>query len=238
MFASEAVSHIERSIAQDRNRKISKADLITVQLDAAAIVAASVNDLMDELDIPWKNYISYTSFSRDIENFLNQVVSEYTAEYGKSTAESIALVLEYMLYECVVYSHETIKSVQKLRSVNGNAVILVVGLYHPLEGLSFTAGGKVIKIGEMVQEMIDTCPTNRPEKLAEYEASMAIVKEYTPQLITDEESIRKDIMSITYALGIELEKKNKGQVMKAIMPHFKGKADNKIVAKVVGEMLT
>ena len=89
----------------------------------------------------------------------------------------------------------------------------------------------------MVQEMIDTCPANRPEKLAEYEASMAIVKEYAPQLITDEESIKKDIMSITSTLGIELEKKNKGQVMKAIMPHFKGKADNKIVTKVVGEML-
>lgn len=95
----------------------------------------------------------------------------------------------------------------------------------------------LIKYQKMVQEMIDTCPSNRPEKLAEYEASMAIVKEYAPQLITDEESIRKDIMSITSTLGIELEKKNKGQVMKAIMPHFKGKADNKIVAKVVGEML-
>lgn len=95
----------------------------------------------------------------------------------------------------------------------------------------------LIKYQKMVQEMIDTCPTNRPEKLAEYEASMTIVKEYAPQLITDEESIKKDIMSITYALGIELEKKNKGQVMKVIMPHFKGKADNKIVAKVVGEML-
>lgn len=95
----------------------------------------------------------------------------------------------------------------------------------------------LIKYQKMVQEMIDTCPTNRPEKLAEYEASMTIVKEYAPQLITDEESIKKDIMSITYALGLELEKKNKGQVMKVIMPHFKGKADNKIVAKVVGEML-
>lgn len=95
----------------------------------------------------------------------------------------------------------------------------------------------LIKYQKMVQEMIDTCPTNRPEKLAEYEASMTIVKEYAPQLITDEESIKKDIMSITYALGIELEKKNKGQVMKVIMPHFKGKADNKIVAKVVAEML-
>ena len=95
----------------------------------------------------------------------------------------------------------------------------------------------LIKYQKMVQEMIDTCPTNRPEKLAEYEASLTIVKEYAPQLITDEESIKKDIMSITYALGIELEKKNKGQVMKVIMPHFKDKADNKIVAKVVGEML-
>ena len=95
----------------------------------------------------------------------------------------------------------------------------------------------LIKYQKIVQEMIDTCPCHRPEKRAEYEESMIIVKEYAPQLITDEEVIKENVISITKTLGIELEKKNKGQIMKAIVPYLKGKADGKIVAKVVGEML-
>lgn len=93
----------------------------------------------------------------------------------------------------------------------------------------------LIKYQKMVQEMIDTCPANRPEKLAEYEASMAIVKEYAPKLLTDEKEIKKLIL---VAIGdIELTKANRGKIMKIVAPAFKGKVDGKITAKVVGEML-
>ena len=112
---------------------------------------------------------------------------------------------------------------------------------------SITAKGRVeiteqlvdetlIKYQKMTQEMIDTCPASRIDKLAEYEAAMVIVKEYAPQLITDETEIKDmilDVLNNEYAL----EKKNRGQIMKIVMPVLKGQVDMAVANKVIGSML-
>lgn len=112
---------------------------------------------------------------------------------------------------------------------------------------SITAKGRVeiteqlvdetlIKYQKMTQEMIDTCPADRTDKLNEYNAAMAIVKEYAPQLITDENEIKGmilDVLNNEYAL----EKKNRGQIMKIVMPVLKGKVDMAVANKVIGSML-
>lgn len=95
----------------------------------------------------------------------------------------------------------------------------------------------LLKEAKTLQEQIDTCPEERTDLKIEYGSKLAILNEYVPKLIDDPEVIRKDIRSILYTLGIEETKANKGAVMKAIMPHFKGKADMKIVNQVIGEML-
>lgn len=112
---------------------------------------------------------------------------------------------------------------------------------------SITAKGRVeiteqlvdetlIKYQKMTQEMIDTCPADRTDKLTEYNAAMAIVKEYAPQLITDEGEIKGMILDV---LNNEhgLEKKNRGQIMKIVMPVLKGKVDMAVANKVIGSML-
>ena len=116
-----------------------------------------------------------------------------------------------------------------------------------IQKASITAKGRVeiteqlvdealIKYQKMIQEMIDTCPADRTDKLNEYTAAMAIVKEYAPQLITDESEIKGmilDILNNEYAL----EKKNRGQIMKIIMPVLKGKVDMAIANRVISSML-
>ena len=94
----------------------------------------------------------------------------------------------------------------------------------------------LLKYKKLVQEQIDSCPTDRVETLEEYKQQMAIVMEFAPSLITDEEEIKTMILD---ALNneIDLVKTNKGQVMKIIAPIFKGKADMSIVNKVVGGLL-
>ena len=112
---------------------------------------------------------------------------------------------------------------------------------------SITAKGRVeiteqlvdetlIKYQKMTQEMIDTCPADRTDKLTEYNAAMAIVKEYAPQLITDEETIRFFILN---ELGpeVEMTKKNRGNIMKIVMPVLKGKVDMAIANKVINGLL-
>lgn len=115
-----------------------------------------------------------------------------------------------------------------------------------IQKASITAKGRVeiteqlvdealIKYQKMIQEMIDTCPADRTDKLNEYTAAMAIVKGYAPQLITDENEIKGmvlDVLNNEYAL----EKKNRGQIMKIIMPVLKGKVDMKIANKLLEEM--
>ena len=95
----------------------------------------------------------------------------------------------------------------------------------------------LIKEQKTMQEMIDTCPVERAETLAAYNEKMKIIKEFAPQLLTDPVEIRASVEAILAEAGIELVKKNKGLVMKTLMPKFKGKTDMGVVNQVIGEVL-
>lgn len=93
----------------------------------------------------------------------------------------------------------------------------------------------LLKEQKTIQEMIDTCPADRVETLDEYKKKMEIIKEFAPQLISDEEEIKKKIYHILAVTDIQ--KDGKGAVMKAVMPKLKGKVDMKIANKILGEIL-
>lgn len=94
----------------------------------------------------------------------------------------------------------------------------------------------LLKEKKTIQEMIDTCPTDREETLAEYNVKMVIISEYAPTLLTDENEIKEKILSIIND-KIELTKTNRGVIMKQIAPELKGKADMSIVNKVLSKLL-
>lgn len=88
----------------------------------------------------------------------------------------------------------------------------------------------ILKEKKTVQEMIDTCPADRVETLEEYKAKLAIINEFAPSLMDNEEDIKNFIQKT----GLELVKSNRGKIMAAL----KGKADMKIANKVVGSMIS
>lgn len=94
----------------------------------------------------------------------------------------------------------------------------------------------LLKEKKTIQEMIDTCPVDREETLAEYNVKMVIISEYAPTLLTDENKIKEKILSIIND-KIELTKTNRGIIMKQIAPELKGKADMSIVNKVLSKLL-
>ena len=87
----------------------------------------------------------------------------------------------------------------------------------------------ILKEKKTMQEMIDTCPADRTDTLAEFNARMAIINEFAPTLMDNEDAIKTFIQN----LGIEPIKSNRGEIMKAL----KGKADMKIANQVVIQML-
>ena len=96
----------------------------------------------------------------------------------------------------------------------------------------------ILKEKKTVQEMIDTCPKEREGLLYEYQIRMAIISEFAPKLVTDKDEIKRMILqALPDSSEININKENKGQIMKVVMPAMKGKADMKLVNEVLGELL-
>ena len=87
----------------------------------------------------------------------------------------------------------------------------------------------VLKELKSMKEQIDSCPSNREDLLTQYKNREAVFKEYAPVLLSKEEILK--IVNEKYKDVIG--SKNKGLIMKTIMPEFKGKADGKIINEIV-----
>ena len=96
----------------------------------------------------------------------------------------------------------------------------------------------ILKEKKTVQKMIDTCPANRTDLFFEYQERLNVIDEFAPKLVTDKDEIKRMILSVLPdSTEISINKSNKGQIMKHVMPHMKGKADMKIVNEVLEDML-
>lgn len=91
----------------------------------------------------------------------------------------------------------------------------------------------ILKEIKSVKEQIETCPAERVDLKESYERRYAVMEEFAPKMLSAEEV--KAIMTEKFADVIATG--NKGQIMKAVMPEFKGKADGKVVQEVVAELL-
>ena len=90
----------------------------------------------------------------------------------------------------------------------------------------------ILKSKKTAREQLDTCPDERAELKAEYQYAYDVICEYAPKMMSDDE-IRA---FLTAEFADVIATKNKGQIMKAIMPALKGKADGKAINAIVAEL--
>lgn len=90
----------------------------------------------------------------------------------------------------------------------------------------------ILKELKTVKEQIDTCPAEREDLKAEYQFRYDVIQEYAPSLMSEEE-IRNFIME---KFADIVAQKNKGMIMKNVMPELKDKADGKLINQVVAKL--
>ena len=87
------------------------------------------------------------------------------------------------------------------------------------------------------KETLETAPADRTDIIEQCEKRLAVYKEFVPEDLS-EDAIREIIREVLAGLGIENPTaKDKGKVMKELMPKVKGKAEGSVVNKIVGEFL-
>ena len=90
----------------------------------------------------------------------------------------------------------------------------------------------IIKELKTVKEQLDTCPAERTDLREEYQKRYDVIAEYAPKMMSADEV--KAYIESNFAE--QLESKNKGQIMKAVMGVLKGKADGKVINETVAEL--
>ena len=141
---------------------------------------------------------------------------------------------------------EMVEAKKKGDKIRGNTLVVVIA---QITSAAIDAGCKnnitedfvnkeLLRAQKVYNEMIETCPAERKDLLDMYKEQLAIVSEFAPKLITNEDEIKEMIGSIINANGLELPSpKTKGMIMKFAMPILKSQGvDTKIANKVITDM--
>lgn len=90
---------------------------------------------------------------------------------------------------------------------------------------------------KQTRETMDAAPADREDIRSECQFKLDIYQAFAPEEM-GEEQIRALVQEVLDKLQITAPTmRDKGPVMKNLMPQVKGKADGKLVNKIVGEML-
>ena len=96
----------------------------------------------------------------------------------------------------------------------------------------------ILKEIKQLKETIEMTPADRTDILAKCNNRLAVLEEYAPKMM-DEAEIKAVVSEVLTSLGLDAPTaKEKGKIMKELMPKVKGKADGKLVSEVVASFLS
>ncbi|WP_099469529.1 GatB/YqeY domain-containing protein [Konateibacter massiliensis] len=95
----------------------------------------------------------------------------------------------------------------------------------------------VLKEIKQTKETLELTPADRTEIIEECKNRIAVLEEFAPKMMSEEE-IKAVVQEVLASLGIDAPTaKDKGKIMKELMPKVKGIADGKLVNEILGSFM-
>ena len=95
----------------------------------------------------------------------------------------------------------------------------------------------ILKEIKQTKETLDMTPADRTEIIEECNKRLAVLEQYAPKMM-DEAEIKEVVASVLAEMGLDAPTaKDKGKIMKNLMPKAKGKADGKLVNEIVSAFM-
>ena len=96
----------------------------------------------------------------------------------------------------------------------------------------------ILKEIKQTKESLEMTPSDRTDMIEECKRRLAVLETFAPKMM-DADEIKAVVESVLSELGITAPTaKDKGRIMKELMPKGKGKADGKLVNEIVGSYMT
>lgn len=95
----------------------------------------------------------------------------------------------------------------------------------------------ILKEVKQTKETLELTPADRTDIIEECTKRIAVLEEFAPKMMSEDE-IKAVVNEVLAHLGIDTPNaKDKGKIMKELMPKVKGIADGKLVNEVVGALM-
>ena len=95
----------------------------------------------------------------------------------------------------------------------------------------------ILKEIKQTKETLAMTPADRTEIIEECNKRLAVLEQYAPKMM-DEAEIKEVVASVLAEMGLDAPTaKDKGKIMKNLMPKVKGKADGKLVNEIVSTFM-
>ena len=96
----------------------------------------------------------------------------------------------------------------------------------------------IMKEIKQTKETLEMTPSDRTEIIDECTKRLALLEQYAPKMM-DEAEIKEIVASVLAEMGLDAPTaKDKGKIMKNLMPKVKGKADGKLVNEIVSSFMS
>ena len=95
----------------------------------------------------------------------------------------------------------------------------------------------ILKEIKQLKETLEMTPADRTDLIEEAQKRLSVLEEYAPKMM-DEAEIKEVVASVLAEMGLDAPTaKDKGKIMKNLMPKVKGKADGKLVNEIVSAFM-
>ena len=95
----------------------------------------------------------------------------------------------------------------------------------------------VLKEIKQVSETLELTPADREDIITQCKFRISVLNEFAPKMM-DTDEIKAIITEVLVALSIDKPTgKDKGRIMKELMPKVKGKADGKLVNEILASLM-
>lgn len=143
---------------------VEAADLITVGFNSNNFVEFTLDKVLaGEHDVgDWVPYVTEAG-AEAIGKIVAELKDEFTqmglgkdAYTGMDYALILTLAIESYAYSCAAYAFNMPLLLNDISNMNEDAVVVIVGMYNPLKGVSLNVGGASIPMGVFVETLVET----------------------------------------------------------------------------------
>lgn len=144
-------------IRQEANAAdIEKADLITVGFSNVTFINGAIDSILDGgIAVDWNQYVTESDAAK-----IKQAIKSIVMEMIGSENEMIETALEAFAFRVVSYACDLPALVNEIHAKNPDALVVIVGMYNPLDDVVFEMNDIPLDVGDYVNYLVDAEATH------------------------------------------------------------------------------